>query len=85
MNEPRDKGHGRAVGVLAIIVIAGIAFSKRNEAPPAKREAAVADRNTALPLGSACIQRGIAYYKEIGSYPRLSDGRLADGVAVERC
>ena len=38
---------------------------------------------------SACIDRGVAYYKEIGSYPRLSShpntGRRAEEVAKERC
>lgn len=38
---------------------------------------------------AACTDRGIAYFKEIGSYPRLSSapnaGRLAREVAAERC
>jgi hypothetical protein len=38
---------------------------------------------------SACVQRGIAYFKEIGSYPTLSSapnaGRSAESVAQERC
>lgn len=37
----------------------------------------------------ACVSRGIAYFKEIGSYPTLSSapntGRSADEVARERC
>lgn len=37
----------------------------------------------------SCVQRGIAYFKEIGSYPTLSStpnrGRSADEVALERC
>lgn len=32
-----------------------------------------------------CVARGIAYFKEIGSYPTLSDGRDAATVAFERC
>ncbi|MBC7844109.1 MAG: hypothetical protein H7099_17500 [Gemmatimonadaceae bacterium] len=32
-----------------------------------------------------CIGRGVAYFKEIDSYPLLSDGRSADAVAGERC
>jgi len=36
-----------------------------------------------------CVARGIAYFKEIGSYPTLSSapnvGRSADEVARERC
>ena len=34
---------------------------------------------------SSCIQRGTEYYKTIGSWPRLSDGRDASSVVRERC
>jgi len=38
---------------------------------------------------AACVRRGVAYFKEIGSYPTLSSapnrGRNADDVAIERC
>jgi hypothetical protein len=37
----------------------------------------------------ACVERGIAYFKEIGSYPTLTssvyEGRSADEEARERC
>ncbi|NOT77615.1 MAG: hypothetical protein HOP07_01280 [Bacteriovoracaceae bacterium] len=33
----------------------------------------------------SCVQRGITYYKEIGSYPILSDGKNAETVAIEKC
>lgn len=37
----------------------------------------------------ACIENGIAYYKEIGSYPTLTsagmEGRRAEDVAAEKC
>lgn len=33
----------------------------------------------------SCTERGVAYYKEIGSYPKLSDGRFADVVISEMC
>lgn len=32
-----------------------------------------------------CTDRGIEYFKEIGSYPNLSDGRSSAKVAAERC
>jgi hypothetical protein len=32
-----------------------------------------------------CVSRGISYFREIGSYPTLSDGRDAVTVATERC
>lgn len=33
----------------------------------------------------ACYRKGITYYREIGSYPSLSDGRDANTVIGERC
>ena len=37
----------------------------------------------------ACVNKGIAYFKEIGSYPKLysypNAGRRAEDVAIERC
>ena len=32
-----------------------------------------------------CVRKGVAYFKEIGSFPTLSDGRDATEVALERC
>lgn len=32
-----------------------------------------------------CVTRGTAYYREIGSYPTLTDGRSADDVVKARC
>lgn len=41
------------------------------------------------PKVEACVEKGIAYFKEIGSYPTLSSaperGRRAEDVARERC
>ncbi len=38
---------------------------------------------------AACVERGIAYFKEIGSYPELRSapnaGRTAEEIALERC
>ena len=38
---------------------------------------------------SLCVDRGVSYFKEIGSYPKLSSkpniGRSAESVAIERC
>lgn len=37
----------------------------------------------------ACVGRGVAYFKEMGSYPKLksapNSGRSAEDVARERC
>ncbi|MGE0160771.1 MAG: hypothetical protein AB7T31_15310 [Gemmatimonadales bacterium] len=46
------------------------------------------DTNEALEV-DACVERGIAYFKEIGSYPTLTssayEGRNADEEARARC
>lgn len=38
---------------------------------------------------ASCVERGVAYFKEIGSYPTLKSapnaGKSADDVALERC
>lgn len=36
-------------------------------------------------LYSECVGKGVAYFQEIGSWPKLSDGRDARSVAAERC
>lgn len=86
MAEPKDKEHGRAIGVIAIVVIAISAFANRNDAPEPEEEApvAVASAPTYTPINS-CAERGVAYFKEIGSYPTLSNGRDAQSEATERC
>lgn len=32
-----------------------------------------------------CVENGIEYFKEIQSYPKLSDGRDSESVARDRC
>lgn len=32
-----------------------------------------------------CVELGVDYFRRIGSFPRLSDGRDARSVASERC
>ena len=34
---------------------------------------------------AGCVDLGIDYFRRIGSFPRLSDGRDARSVASERC
>jgi len=45
-------------------------------------------KSSANPVNE-CVQNGIAYYKEIGSYPTLTSpqyaGRSAEDVAREKC
>jgi hypothetical protein len=68
-----------AVGVVGLVAIVGSAIwiiSMLNEDRPS-----VGSSDTV----QSCVSRGIAYFQEIGSYPSLSDGRSAIGVASERC
>ncbi len=41
------------------------------------------------PQVEACVERGVSYFKEVGSYPTLKSapnaGRSAEEVARERC
>jgi hypothetical protein len=39
----------------------------------------------ATPTHSTCVQKGIAYYKEIGSYPSLSTGEDAENKVEGMC
>lgn len=38
-----------------------------------------------VPTYSECVNMGVEYFKAVGSWPRLSDGRDAYEVAQERC
>ncbi len=40
---------------------------------------------SATPAHSICVQRGIAYYKELGSYPHLSTGENAENKVEGSC
>lgn len=51
-----------------------------------RRKREIAKENLPYELKvQACQLKGMAYFKEIGSYPYLSDGRDAAKVAKERC
>jgi hypothetical protein len=45
--------------------------------------------NTGNAKVSACVARGVSYFKEVGSYPTLksapNSGRRAEDIALERC
>lgn len=46
----------------------------------------VAERTkSSTPTFGSCLENGRRYFKEIGSWPRLSDGRDAEEVAGDRC
>ena len=79
-------GMRKAIGLAVVMLWSGGALAQ-NPSRQAPAQAAVPPspaRNAA-----ECVQRGIAWYKEIGSYPRLTAppnrGRDAMDVAIERC
>jgi len=65
---------GFAAAAVAIVALSGRSGDDR----PGGR---VADHDARV----ACIGRGVAYFRETGSWPRLGDGRDAFSVAEERC
>ena len=62
------------------------AIASASPATPPAKYAAATDRKSEL---GHCVERGVSYYKEIGSYPTLTaapnTGRDADTVVLERC
>lgn len=74
-----------AVGALAL----GISVAEMQTRLQSTRDAPVVTRTVVeATIGNtvvSCTKRGIDYFKEIGSWPSLSDGRDAATVAAERC
>lgn len=64
-----------------------VAVAQRNyyEADAEYRAATGATGPSSATTYAQCVSRGIAYFREIESWPKLSDGRDARGVATERC
>lgn len=65
---------GCAVGLLFIAIAAGNRsdFDRRVTSEPLSKQ-------------QKCIGGGITYYKEIGSYPTLSDGGDAHKLIIQKC
>jgi hypothetical protein len=76
-----------SLGVLAVIIISmNMPRAIDDSAVDAIIERAAKGRPSDTRTPSArCVARGIAYFKEIGSFPHLSDGRDSATVAIERC
>lgn len=65
-----------ALGVFALVFVGiAVGFSIEDGTFGCREEDPVDD----------CTQRGVAYFKEIGSYPRLSTGEYAETEAFQRC
>ena len=68
------QGHQlkRATIVLIVVALAWFAWRGSDASKPNDEQ-------------DDCVRRGVAYFKEIEAYPKLSDGRSAEAVAQERC
>jgi hypothetical protein len=76
----------KTVGLLALAALVVAIVAPRAEKHTAEAVAAAPVRAEAVRASlDACINKGIGYYQQVGSYPRLTDGRNAVDVARERC
>jgi hypothetical protein len=50
-----------------------------------KASASTGGVGTQITSFEACVGKGTDYFKNIGSFPKLSNGRMASDVAYERC
>lgn len=82
----------RLTAILATLTLVSCGAPEQQETrqvdPAGLEEQAASTADSADPVAE-CIARGVAYFKEIGSYPTLSSapnaGRSAEDVAGERC
>lgn len=74
----------RNLGILtaAIVGIGLLLMWGRAVDGPSQAGASAGTRDDAF---TACVLKGEKYFKDIGSFPKLSDGRDALAVAWERC
>ncbi|XYJ12536.1 hypothetical protein ACSUZJ_11280 [Telluria sp. B2] len=70
---------------IGLVVVAFALVGCGNKAP----EVAADSGDSGEDSVAKCTERGVAYFKEIGSYPTLTSapnaGRAAEDVAMERC
>lgn len=71
--------------MIGLVVAAFALFGCGNKAPEIEADSGDSGGDSVV----KCTERGVAYFKEIGSYPRLTSapnaGRAAEDVAIERC
>jgi len=74
---------GNDAGKIAFILIVGIIslYSMKQNAEFSQPSSHTGDVATEY----QCVGQGIAYFKSIGSFPRLSNGTLATSAAADRC
>lgn len=80
----RNLGAVRTSRILLVLMLATVGAATFYSAGE-KSGARADDSTTDAAEIAACVERGVTYYREIGSYPTLSDGRDARRVAEERC
>ena len=67
---------------LLVLMMTVTACGSERRAPPPPAQSGEWQHASTV---AGCVADGVAYFKEIGSYPTLSDGRNAEEVASERC
>ena len=95
-NQQKDRGQlttiasiiwratlGNTAGKIAFILIVGVIslYSMKQNAEFSQPSSHTGDVATEY----QCVGQGIAYFKSIGSFPRLSNGTLATSAAADRC
>lgn len=69
-----------AGGVIGAVIVIVVVLRLAGAIEPVERSSSSTTDSV-----SSCVDRGVAYFREIGSWPTLSDGRNAREVAAERC
>jgi hypothetical protein len=79
----------KTLRMVVVAVLLGIVGCSDNQSNRSTRTGSVPRRDRSDSEVEACVERGVQYFKDIGSYPTLSSppnkGRSAEVVARERC
>ena len=71
--------------MISLVIVAFALLGCGNKAPEIAADSVDSGEDSV----AKCTERGVAYFKEIGSYPALTSapdaGRAAEDVAMERC
>jgi hypothetical protein len=80
---------GVNIAASVLLAVGGAVVAQNCEAKGKNSASAPSSSNSqqspALAPMEACVAKGVAYFKKIGSFPTLSDGRSATQVAYDRC
>jgi len=79
----------KLLNVAAAVLLFSIVGCSDNQSSQSVRTRSVPEADRSNSEVDACVERGVQYFKDIGSYPTLSSppnkGRSAEEVARERC